>query len=231
MMEGFDFPVDVVRTDRKRSASIFLDGEVIKVRVPKSLSVERIRELITKRTPWITTKLKEAAGRQIIKPKEFVSGETFPCLGRNYRLKVIKGDAPSIKLKGGYLVATVSETDTTPQATIKSMLVSWYQEHAETRLGEKTERLARIVGVEPNSITVTDYKSRWGSCSVKGDISYNWRIILAPHRMVDYVVVHELCHILEHNHSARYWNHVEQYVPNWRECKDWLRINSKCLFV
>ena len=224
-MDGFAFPVEVVRTDRKRSASIHLDGEVVKVRVPKTLPENRIRDLIAKRTPWIRIKLKEQSDRLVLKPKEYVSGETFPYLGKNYRLKVIKGGKPFGKLKGGYLQAVVSETDTAPETTIKSLLVSWYRRHAELRLAEKTERWARIVGVTPNSVSVRDYKSRWGSCSTKGDVTYNWRIILAPHRIVDYVVIHELCHMLEHNHSSRYWKQVERHVPDWKERRDWLRNN------
>ena len=224
-MDSFDFPVEIVRTNRKRSASIHLEGEVITVTVPKSLSDSRIHHLIVKRIPWIRNKLKEVSERPVSKPKEYVSGETFPYLGRNYRLKVIKGDEPSVKLIGGYFVATVAGTDKIPQATIKSMLVSWYQEHAEKRLREKTARLARIVGVKPKSITIKDYKSRWGSCSVQGDIAYNWRIILAPHRIVDYVVVHELCHMVEHNHSSKYWKHVERYVLDWRDCRHCLKNN------
>ena len=66
----------------------------------------------------------------------------------------------------------------------------------------------------------------WGSCSAKGDISFNWRIILAPHSVVDYVVVHELCHLLEHNHSPKFWKEVERYVPDWRNQRDWLKHNE-----
>ena len=225
-MDGFGFPVEVVRTDRKRSASIHINGDAIKIRVPKYLSDQRIRELITKRTTWITTKLKEESERPVIKPKEYVSGEAFPYLGRNYRLKVVRGEEHSVKLQRGYLLANVSATDKTLQATIQSLLVAWYREHAEQRLTEKTERLAKMVGVEPQSIKVRDYKSRWGSCSLRGDISYNWRIILAPHRIVDYVVVHELCHMLEHNHSSRYWKHVARHVPDYKERRDWLKNNN-----
>ena len=83
--------------------------------------------------------------------------------------------------------------------------------------------------MEPRSVAVKDYKSRWGSCSAKGDISYNWKIVLAPHRIVDYVVVHELCHMLEHNHSSRYWKLVEKYVPDYRERRDWLKNHSLSL--
>ena len=231
MIEGFDFPVEVIRTDRKRSASIYLEDKFVRVRVPKSLSERRIRELVTRRTPWIKKKIKEVLDRPPIKPKEYVSGETFPYLGRNYRLKVTRGKENSIKLKGGYLIATTVAKDKSPEKTIRSMLVSWYCQHAETRLGEKTDRLARIVGVSPTSIKVRDYKSRWGSCSASGDISYNWKIILTPHRIVDYVVVHELCHLLEHNHSRQYWKHVERYVPDWKDCRDWLKTNGGSLSI
>ena len=72
-----------------------------------------------------------------------------------------------------------------------------------------------------SKISIRDPKSRWGSCSHKGEIIYNWRIILAPHRIVDYVVVHELCHLLEHNHSPKYWRQVERYTPDWKNCRNW----------
>ncbi len=225
-MDGFPFQVEVVRTDRKRSASIRLLGDLVKVSVPMTLSDSRIRDLVTKRTPWIKNKLREQSDRPTIPPREYVSGETVTYLGKNYRLKVLIGDQPSIKLKRGYVEATVNKTEIDPKNTIRSLLERWYRSHAEKRLGEKTVRLASVIGVNPASVTVKNYKSRWGSCSTKGDISYNWRIILAPHSIVDYVVVHELCHMLEHNHSSKYWKHVERHVPNWRECREWLKHNE-----
>ena len=229
-MEGFEFQVEVKRTDRRKSASIQLDGSLVRVVVPKSLSDSRIRELISKRTTWIKTKLKERSEYPLLKSKEYVSGETFPYLGKNYRLKVVEGRNPSLKLKNGFLVATICDRKG-EQKTIKMLLENWYRRHAEVRLREKTERLAKIVGISPSSVTIKNYKSRWGSCSIKGEITYNWRIILAPHRIVDYVVVHELCHLLEHNHSPRYWRHVESNVDDLRECRDWLKTHSRELVI
>ena len=86
--------------------------------------------------------------------------------------------------------------------------------------------MSKIVGVSPVAIKIKDYKSRWGSCSVKGEISYNWRIVLAPYKVIDYVIFHELCHMLEHNHSYKYWDKVSQFVPDWRDCRDWLRNSN-----
>ena len=222
-MKGFAFPVEIIRTDRKKTVSIYLDDSVVRLRVPRTLSEKRIREIIGKRTPWILTKLKAAAEMPIVRAKEFVSGESFPYLERNYRLKVLVGDKPSVDLKYGYLRATVCKTDRTPQETVRAMLINWYKEQARIRLNEKTQRFAGIIGVEPRSVTVKDYKSKWGSCSIRSDICYNWRIVQAPHSIVDYVVVHELCHILEHNHSSRFWKHVERYVPDYKDLRNWLK--------
>jgi predicted metal-dependent hydrolase len=229
-MEGFGFQVEVLRTGRKKSASIQLDGNLVKVSVPQTLSDKRVRDLITQRTPWIKTKLSELSERPTPKPKEYVSGEAFPYLGKNYRLKVVQGAGCSARLKGGHFIATIPQKGE-PQSLVKDLLSEWYSSHAEMRLRDKTERLANIVGVTPSSIGIKTYKSRWGSCSVKGAITYNWKIILAPHRIVDYVVVHELCHLLEHNHSVRYWKHVERFVPDWRDCRDWLRANGSTVEI
>ena len=231
MIDGFEFPIEVIRTDRKRSASIYLDGEGIKVRVPKGLSDSHVRDLIARKSPWIKRKLREAELTASPRPKEFVSGETFSYLGRNYRLKVLSGDIPSLKLRGGYLEVNTSGSSETQKEQVRSLLLDWYREHAQKRLEEKTHRYAQVLQVELNSVSVKDYKSRWGSCSTKGDVCYNWRIVIAPHRIVDYVVVHELCHLLEHNHSAIYWRHVERIIPDFRKCREWLKQNSERLQI
>ena len=222
-MQGFDFQIEVQRTARRKSASIALEGNLVIVTVPISLSENRIRELISKRTPWIKAKLKEQSRKPTYKQKEYVSGETFPYLGRNYRLKVVQGNEQSVKMNGGYLVVTILNCEANKPNTVKCLIKDWYQEQAEQRLKEKTKRFSKIVGVYPKSVSVKSYKSRWGSCSSNGELTYNWRIILAPHQIVDYVVVHELCHLLEHNHSPRYWQHVEYHLPNWKDCREWLR--------
>lgn len=223
-MDGFTFPIQVSRTARKKSASIELEGHLVKVTVPQSLSETRVRELISKRSGWIQSKLKEQSKQPILKSKEYVSGETFPYLGKNYRLKVHEGIVSSVKLKNGYLNVYVSD-EQKDDATIRCLLEEWYRRHAQTRLTEKTERLAKMIGVAPSSIEVKSFKSRWGSCSSNGSISYNWKIVLAHHRIIDYVVVHELCHLIEHNHSSRYWKEVGKYIPDWRARREWLKFN------
>jgi hypothetical protein len=225
-MDGFDFQVEVKRTSRKKSASISLQRDSVRISVPRFISDTTIRELIDKRTPWIKKKLTEYSLRKAIKPKEYVSGEMFPYLGRNYQLAVIDGTNNSVKLIGGCLVTTIDRNKSNNKNSPKILLENWYKIKAEKKLSEKTDYFSKLIGVYPKSLIVKNYKSRWGSCSINGNLSYNWRIILAPNNIVDYVVVHELCHLLEHNHSKRYWQHVENYFPEWRNSRNWLRQNN-----
>ena len=174
-----DLSIEVVRTNRKKTASIKIVDGSVQVIVPQNLSDARVEELIQKRTPWIRQKLRQQSETVIPKPKEYVSGENFTYLGRNYRLKLVSGGLSEVRLKGGYLELGVSKG--TKEKDIRNALVRWYEEHALERLTEKTARYAKIMGVSPNSIIAKDYKSRWGSCSSKGGISYNWGICHLKH--------------------------------------------------
>ena len=223
-MNEYPFKVELVRANRKKSASITIQDDIVVVRVPKELSEYRIKKLIKDKTPWIRVKLKECEPKFSIPSKEYVSGETISYLGRNYKLKIIEGNKSSIKLKGQYLLTTI--TDKNSQKDVYSLIQSWYIYHATEKLMEKTNRLAKAIGVKPISIKVKNYKSRWGSCTSKGDVSYNWKIMQAPSSVIDYVVIHELCHLIEHNHSSKFWNMVEKYCPEWRKSKEWLKRNS-----
>ena len=228
-MNEYPFKVELVRANRKKSASITVQDDIVVVSVPKELSEYRIKKLIKDKTPWIRLKLKECKPNFSIPSKEYVSGETISYLGRNYKLKIIEGNQASIKLKGQYLLTTI--TDKSSHNDVYSLIQSWYISHATEKLMEKTNRLAKAIGVKPISIKVKNYKSRWGSCSSKGDVSYNWKIMQAPSSVIDYVVIHELCHLIEHNHSSKFWNMVEKYCPEWKKSKEWLKRNSMQLLA
>ena len=229
----YGFPVELIRTDRTKSASIQLDGNIVKIVVPKTLSLERVDALIQKRSAWIKEKLEKQRTELPVKAKEYVSGEVFQYLGRNYRLKRTTEPSRGVKMKAGYLCVSVGESLSNELigASIKMLLEGWYKDHAAIKLKEKTLRYAAILGLKPTTIKVRDYKARWGSCSSLGGISYNWRIIMAPHSIVDYVVVHELCHMVEHNHSAKYWRHVENLIADYKLRREWLKFNGEGLIV
>lgn len=227
------FPVEIIRTDRKKSASIEVAGDTVKVIVPMTLSEARVEQLVAKRIGWIKQKFKLQSEIVVPKPKEYVNGESFTYLGKNYRLKLLPEGPEGVKLKNGCLTLYCPKhlPEKTRADFVKQHLEQWFISHALDRLTDKTSRFAKVLGVSPKSIKVRDYKSRWGSCSASGDVSYNWRVSMAPHHIVDYVVVHELCHMLEHNHSPRYWQHVENVIPGYREDRQWLKVNGATLQI
>jgi predicted metal-dependent hydrolase len=205
--------VEVVRTNRIRTATIKVVGNKVVI------------------STWIKKKLIDHAQIPMPKPREYVNGESFQYLGKNYRLKVIKGSEAAVKLNRGYIEVTTKKSAIAAEEIIRDQLINWYMDLAIARFKEKTFKYAKQLGVVPNSITVRDYKSRWGSCSTKGDISFNWRIILAPQKIVDYVVVHELSHMLQHNHSPKYWRLVEKILPDHQESREWLKVNGSRLII
>ena len=230
LFNGNGFIAEVIRTNRRKTAAIKVHEGKVSVVVPKNLPESRIEELVARKTKWIHGKI--CLHKQTVpsRPKEYVSGESFTYLGKNYRLKVVVGDAKGVKLKGGQLVVTLPEKELLPEK-IQKAITAWYREHAEQKLAEKVKRYAPVVGVTPATVKIKSFKSRWGSCHSNGEIQFNWMIIIAPNHIVDYVVVHELCHLKEHNHSPKFWKCVEQVVPDYEMCRQWLKDNGKKLFV
>ena len=226
-------PIDVIRTNRRKTASIKVINGRVQVIVPENLSEIRIQQIVHNRKPWIREKLNLQSEQSIPKPKEYISGESFSYLGKNYRLKVLLNEPTEVKLKGGNLVVGVYSkwSDTDRNTFMRKELVKWFEHHALVRLTEKTNRFAKMLGVSPRSISVRDFTSRWGSCCSSGNITYNWRIVIAPHSIVDYVVVHELCHLLEHNHSDEFWRNVSKVLPDYQSNKDWLKFNGLKLVI
>lgn len=218
--------VQIIRSNRKKSALLKVSDNLVQLVVPLNLSDNRIHEILKKKTAWIKRKLIENLMLPKYKEKEFVNGESFAYLGKNYRLKIIQSAENQVKLKGGYIQVSVAKN-----FNVRDLLIDWYKKLAVQKLSEKTNRYGKIIGVSPTSIRVKEYKSKWGSCSVKGDIAFNWKIIMAPHSVINYLVVHELCHLVEHNHSTKYWKLVEKIMPNHREQRAWLKNFGQTLRI
>lgn len=228
--DGNGFIAEVIRTNRRKSADIRVEEGAVSIVVPVSTSVEKIDQLLLNKRRWIREKM--ALQRDMAPPssKEFVSGEAFPYLGRNYRLKVENGPFAPVKLRHGRLVAQVPEGSQQPHM-IRNAIVRWYKRQAEHKLREKVTRFAPLVGVKPTGVNVRSFKSRWGSCTAKGELEFNWLIMLAPNRMVDYVVIHELCHLIHHDHSPNFWHQVARVMPDYQHCREWLREHSAALII
>ena len=216
--------VEVVRSIR-RTAGLRIVGTDLQVRVPEHLEDQRVAEILKRKRPWIRSKVAELKRVPPHRTKELVSGESFPYLGRNYRLKVQEGNQVGVCLSGGYLRATIRPTEQREHQAlrIQQYLENWYRSRALERLQDKTHRYAQQIGVLPAGISVRSFKSRWGSCDKKGEVVFNWNIIKAPHSIVDYVVIHELCHLIHPNHSKDFWQLVGRHDASYPEHRQWLR--------
>lgn len=226
--EGYSVLVE--RTSRRKTASIKVDeGEVIIV-VPKLLERDKIDKLLASKHQWIVEKIAQYQTASPATVREYVSGESLPYLGRNYRLKVLKGDLAPTKLLNGRITVTVPDPSTQTHY-IRRALTNWYKRHADKKIREKVRRYESLVGVETGVVRTKEFKSRWGSCTPYGDLEFNWVIVMAPNRVVDYVVVHELCHLIHHDHSPQFWKEVERVMPDYKEHKEWLRGNAQNLII
>jgi predicted metal-dependent hydrolase len=113
---------------------------------------------------------------------------------------------------------------------IHELLKEWYKQNAKAIIKERVQMWSHTMKLSYNRITIKDQRTRWGSCSTLRNLNFNWRLVMAPLAVLDYVVVHELAHLVEMNHSARFWSIVESYFPDFKECKDWLKHNGMTLF-
>ena len=216
--------VEVVRSIR-RTAALHIIGSDLQVRVPDYVGDERVAAFLKRKRPWIRSKVAEISLLPPHRTKELVSGESFPYLGRNYRLKVQEGHQVGVCLSGGYLRATIRANEQVEHRTlrIQQYLQNWYRSRALERLQDKTNRYAQQIGVSPAGVSVRNFKSRWGSCDKQGQVVFNWNIIKAPHSIVDYVVFHELCHLVHPNHSKDFWQLVGRHDTSYAEHRQWLK--------
>ena len=155
-------------------------------------------------------------------PREFVSGESVLYLGRHYRLKVHSDATGETKLRGGWLHVPAPAGEQ-PAAHVRAALVSWFRRHAAERLPERVEAWRARAGVAPPRVVVSDQRKRWGSCDQRGTIRLNWRIVQAPMRLVDYVVVHELVHLRRRGHDREFWQTVGRVMPDYERRREELR--------
>ena len=224
--EGFD--AEVIRTRRKKTISIKITMDKVSIIVPKNLPMSDIKELLIKKSAWIQKKLQLQSQIKPIDVKKYASGEMFSFLGEEYPLMVKQADTLFVELDNKQLLVTLPKGEDHPQK-IKKILSIWYQREADRILRERVAHYAKLIAVQPTAIEIKTYKARWGSCTIHAKIQFNWKLIMAPYHIIDYVVVHELCHIIEHNHSPAFWHQVEKIMPDYKENKQWLKLNGASL--
>lgn len=205
--------------------SVERDRSII-VRAPHYLTAEKIDKVVQSKRQWIKEKLNHTQKYPLISEnKEFVSGETLMYLGKNYQLLVVDEEIEGVEFDQRFRISKSS------QPVANNLFKKWYLNQALKKIEPLATKYAKSLGVQYNQFKTSEMKYRWGSCTPANNIIFNWRIIKAPMYVLEYLVAHELVHLLENNHTPRFWNILSVQVPNYEKAKDWLKKNGHLLEV
>jgi len=212
-------------SDRKRLRIVVKPDLSVLVDAPNGFTEEEILEAVRSKARWVVRQMGEFEEfHPLPTPHKFISGETFVYLGRQYRLKVLKGEKVPAKLRGRFLYVTVPEKS--DLKAVKASLDAWFRARADDvfrRYLASCMEVARRHGVEEPSLTIRDMRTRWGSCTAAGRVILNLKLIHAPVHCIEYVIMHELCHLVHHNHSPRFYRLLARCMPDWEQRRALLR--------
>ncbi|HWR43756.1 SprT family zinc-dependent metalloprotease [Sporomusa sp.] len=218
---------------RKNIQLRVLPTATVEIIAPGKLTSAEIEHIFTAKSRWLTgrlNKLSSLAANPV--NQQLVSGAQLLYKGEPHTLTVLSGNSkPEVVLKPAEVIVKlpINNTEAAPVFMTEQIVKAWLIDQAGKLFLDKTKDWAAVIGVRPVRITIKDQKTRWGSCSSLGNINYNWRIIMAPPRVADYLIIHELCHMLVPNHSVKFWEQVSRFSPDYQECRKWLTDNGKLL--
>lgn len=219
-------------TDRKTTDIVIeRDGKVV-VRPPAHYEAEQVDAVVESKRMWIYRNLaewKDLNARAVV--REWVSGETFLYLGRSYRLSLVSEQDRPLKLKEGYFCLSRECIEKEGTKGARKAFEQFYGDKGKERFASRVAYYSPKVGVKASGIKVKDMGYRWASCGRTGMLNFHWKCMMAPTKIIDYIVVHELCHFYHRNHSDAYWNEVDKVMPDYRERKEWLRQHGASLDI
>ena len=207
-----------VKYSKRRTLGITVErNRTVVVHAPYDMPKDRISEGVEAKKLWIYERLqsKQKYGKNTY-AQEFVSGESIMYLGKKYRLEVSNESFSEVRFEKKFLISNES------RQKASSLLKTWFKERATEKILPKVAFFAQSMGITYGRIRIRDLKYRWGSCTQKGNMNFNVKLIKAPMYVIEYIVVHELAHLLENSHSTRFWNIVSVQVPYHKKARKWL---------
>lgn len=222
-----------VERSRRTTADVVIerDGRVV-VRAPVSIPDERIEDLVEAKRYWIYKNLAEWRDLNATRVlREYRNGEGFLYLGRSYRLLLVADQAEPLLLKHGRFCLRRDLVERGDIAAAKAIFRDYYIARGTERITGRVKYYAPKVGVKPRGIDIRELGNRWASCYPNGNLAFHWKCMMAPQTIIDYIVVHELCHLHHPDHTDAFWNEVDKVLPAYRERKEWLRKHGAGLDV
>ena len=216
----------IVRSPKRKTLTISVERDrSVVVRAPQEMPNDEVRRLVDAKRQWVLEKLRDPRKYKHHQPpgKEVVNGESAPYLGRDYRIEVAQTESGDVEFSGMFLVPPDR------QARRREVLRDWYIREAKDKILARVERFGRELGVQFGAARIVENRYRWGSCTATDNVSFNWRLIKAPTFVIDYVIVHELAHLIEPSHNAAFWSIVRAKTPTMEKAKTWLREHGQVL--
>lgn len=191
------------------------------------MTPEQVDETVLSKRIWIYRNLAEWRDLNATQvTREWVNGETFLYLGRGYRLQLVAGQKDDLKLKDGRFCLQREIVQQGGDIAARRAFVLFYKLKGLPRIRSQVAFFAAKVGVNPGKVQIKDLGYRWASCGTSGDLHFHWKCLMAPLSVIDYIIVHELCHLRYRDHSDAFWNEVDKVLPDYQERKEWLRVRG-----
>jgi predicted metal-dependent hydrolase len=214
-------------SDRQTTDIVIERDGAITVRPPQRMTPEQEDETVLAKRMWIYRNLAEWRDLNATRvTREWVSGESFLYLGSSYRLQLVQEQDEPIKLRNGRFCLLRSVVEAGGRDAAQQAFEVFYRDKGLLRLRKRVAFFTARVGVVAGSLQIRDLGYRWASCLSNGDLHFHWKCLMAPLTVIDYIVVHELCHLHHRDHSEAFWNEVDKVLPDYRDRKDWLRLRG-----
>ncbi len=216
-----DIKIDQIIHSRRRSIALVVTNEAkLIIRAPHFTPHAYIHKIVEQRKNWIIQKQEHFRSKPIKKSKQYVRGEQFLFLGKLYTLQVVDDLPKAVMLDEDLKISGMVLSNARQHMSI------WYAQEAFDYISRRAQELAQENNIIYQSLKINDAASRWGSCGATGALNFSWRLIMAPPRVIDYVIIHELMHRKQLNHSAAFWREVAQRIPDYKQDERWLKTNS-----
>jgi predicted metal-dependent hydrolase len=218
---------EVIRSERA-TADIVIepDGRVL-VRAPVAATDESIEDIVASKRSWIYKNLAEWRDLNATRVlREYRNGEGFLYLGRSYRLLLVADQQIPLTLKNGRFCLRRDLAESGAVEAAQAAFRDYFVARGKDRIRQRVAYFAPKVGFTPLAVGVRELGTRWATCSLTGVLNFHWKCMMAPQSIIDYIVVHELCHFHHLDHTDAFWNEVDKVMPGYRERKEWLRVNG-----